>query len=325
MADVISTYGEINPQNTLSLGAYLAFANGARAVALHQVPLEAGQTTLTEQQVLDAIVAVEGDISDGLSPNVIVPLFPATSSILSSLSNHVDLQSSIRFRSERRAILGCRAGTQPREVQALATATSNMRVCLVYPDIGRVSFVDASGVTQNFLVDGSYFAVALAAATTNNTVDPATPWTNRAIRGFTALGRVLDAVDANQTANAGVTVLKSERGVISVRHGLTTNMTSVLTKTPTVIQIADEVHLRARDTLNQYIGVKFLPNVIPQIEGKVNAMFKQLVSEQLITTYTGLSVTQDPNDPTGLLVEAFYKPVFPLLYIQFTFNVRSSL
>lgn len=325
MADVLSTYGEINPQNTLSLGAYIAFANGARAVALHQVPLEAGRTTLTEDQVLSAIESIEGDINDGLSPNVIVPLFPATSSILSAISNHVDLQSSIRYRSERRAILGCRAGTQPREAQALASATSNMRVCLVYPDIGRVSFTDASGVSQNFLVDGSYFAVALAAATTNNTGDPATPWTNRAIRGFTALGRVLDAVDANQTANAGVTVLKSERGVISVRHGLTTNMTSVLTKTPTVIQIADEVHLRARDTLNQYIGVKFLPNVIPQIEGKVNAMFKQLVSEQLISTYTGLSVTQDPNDPTGLLVEAFYKPVFPLLYIQFTFNVRSSI
>jgi len=325
MADVLATYGEISPQNTLSLGAYLAFSNGARAIALHQVPLEAGKNTLTEQQVLTALDAIEGDISDGLSPNVIVPLFPATSSILASISNHVDIQSSIRYRSERRAILGFRAGTQPREAQALATATANTRVCLVYPDIGRVAFTDASGVSQNFLVDGSYFAVALACATTSNAVDPATPWTNRAIRGFTALGRSLDAVDANQTANAGVTVLKSERGVISVRHGLTTNMTSILTKTPTVIQIADEVHLRARDTLNQYIGVKFLPNVVPQIEGKVNAMFKQLVSEQLISTYTGLSVTQDPNDPTALLVEAFYKPVFPLLYIQFTFNVRSSL
>lgn len=325
MADVINTFGDINPQNTLSLGAYLAFLNGARAVALHQVPLQTGFNTLTEQQVLTAIEAVEGDISDGLSPNVVVPLFPATSSILSAISNHVDLQSSLRYRSERRAILGCRAGTQPREAQTLAQSTGNARVTLVYPDIGRVSFVDSLGVTQSFLVDGSYFAVALAAATTSNSVDAATPWTNRAVRGFTALGRLLDAVDANQTANAGVTVLKSELGVISVRHGLTTNMTSVLTKTPTVIQIADEVHIRARDTLNQYIGVKFLPNVVSQIEGKVHFLFKQLVREQLIATYTGISVTQDPNDPTALLVEAFYKPVFPLLYIQFTFNVRSSL
>jgi len=26
-----------------------------------------------------------------------------------------------------------------------------------------------------------------------------------------------------------------------------------------------------------------------------------------------------------LLVDVFYKPIFPLLYIQFTFNVRSSI
>jgi hypothetical protein len=63
---------------------------------------------------------------------------------------------------------------------------------------------------------------------------------------------------------------------------------------------------------------------VGQIEGRVNQLFKDLVKEQIINSYTGLSVTEDPSDPTGLLVSVFYKPVFPLLYIQFTFNVRAT-
>jgi hypothetical protein len=91
------------------------------------------------------------------------------------------------------------------------------------------------------------------------------------------------------------------------------------------VQIADEVHLRARNLLEGYIGQKYLSSVIGQIEGRVNMLFKDLVKEQIIDSYTGLSVVRDPEDPTGLLVEVYYKPVFPLLYIQFTFNIRSSI
>ena len=190
--------------------------------------------------------------------------------------------------------------------------------------MARVSFTDSEGVSQSYLVGGEFVAVAVALATSNPTLDSATPWTNKFISGFTELGRVLDDVDANTTANAGVTVLKQTVNGIQVRHGLTTNMTSILTKTPTVIQIADDVHLRCRNLCNRYIGVKFVPNTIQQIEGKVNNLFKQLVRDQIISTYTGLTVTTDPNDPTGLLVDVFYKPVYPLLYIQFTFTVQGS-
>jgi hypothetical protein len=220
--------------------------------------------------------------------------------------------------------MGCAVGTQPRDAQTLASATGNSRVCLVYPDMAKVSFVDSSGVVQSYLVGGEFVSVAVAMATTNPNFDSATPWTNKTINGFTVLGRTLDDVDANTTANAGVTVLKQTVNGIQVRHGLTTNMTSILTKTPTVIQIADDVHLRCRNLLNRYIGNKFVPNTINQIEGKVNGLFKQLVRDQIIATYTGLTVTTDPSDPTGLLIDVFYKPVYPLLYIQFTFTVQGG-
>lgn len=324
LADVIRTYGDISLENTLSMGAFLAFSNGASAIACKQIQLDVDQTAPTEDQMLTALQEIEGEIVPGLSPSVIMPLLSASTTLLSAISNHCDVQSSIRYRSERRAVLGVAAGTQPRDAQSLAQGVGNTRICLVYPDMAQIRFTDSAGVAQSFLVGGEMIAVAVAMATFNPGLDSATPWTNRSINGFTDLGRTLDDVDANTTANAGVTVLKKTINGIQVRHGLTTDMTSVLTKTPTVIQIADDVHLRCRNLLDSYIGTKFVPNTIQQIQGRVNNLFKQLVRDQIISTYTGLTVTSDPNDPTGLLVDVFYKPVYPLLYIQFTFTVQGS-
>jgi hypothetical protein len=98
-------------------------------------------------------------------------------------------------------------------------------------------------------------------------------------------------------------------------------MSNILTKIPTVIQIADEMQKRARAELDPFIGVKFLPQILGQIEGRLAEMFKRSVQEQIITSFTGISVVVDPTDPTAVIVTAFYVPVFPLLYVQITFRV----
>lgn len=324
LGDVIAEFGDLSSENSLTMAAFFAFSNGVNEIALHQVPVLAGEADLTTAQVLEAIQAVEGEVISGVSPSVIVPLVPASDAVLTELSLHCDIQSSLRYRAERTGIMGFAAGTLPEEAARMASATSNSRVRVVYPDIVSATVTNTQGVTANYLLDGRYLAVAVAAATQAGTVDAATPWTNRAIRGFDSLSRSLDAVDANRTAERGVTILQQRGADIVIRHGLTTDISSVLNKTPTVVQIADEVHRRARNLLGGYIGVKYLPSILPQIEGRVNAMFKALVAEQIIDSYTGIAVRRDPEDPTGMLVECFYKPVFPLLYIQFTFNIRSS-
>jgi hypothetical protein len=325
LSDVVSAYGPVAVDNPLSLGAYIAFLNGAQTIALKQIPLEEGQAEPSVAQMSQALIEVEGEIAVGVSPSVIVPLIPASSELLSDISVHCDVQSSLRFRSERTAILGVPAGTSPEQASTLARNVRNSRVRLIYPDIVSLTLTDTNGVSQNVIVDGRYLAVALAFVTTSANIDVATPWTNRTVVGFNGLLRNLDAVDANKAASSGVTILQQQGAVLNVRQGLTTDGTSILSKTPTVVQIADEVHLRARNLLNGYIGEKYLPSVVGQVEGRVNMMFKDLVKEQIIDSYTGLSVDRDPEDPTGLLVEVYYKPIFPLLYIQFTFNVRSSI
>ena len=79
-----------------------------------------------------------------------------------------------------------------------------------------------------------------------------------------------------------------------------------------------------RRDLDRFIGIKFLPGVLSQIEGQLTTTLKGLKNAEIITAFTGVQA-RTTNDPTIVEVEAFYQPVFPLLYIVITFNVRSNL
>jgi hypothetical protein len=102
-------------------------------------------------------------------------------------------------------------------------------------------------------------------------------------------------------------------------------MSNILTKTPTVITIADEVQRQARATLDRFIGTKFLPGVTSTIEIQLSTTLRQLLEANVIAAYTGVTASVDEEDPTVANVEAYYQPIFPLLYIVVTFNLRSSL
>lgn len=147
----------------------------------------------------------------------------------------------------------------------------------MYPDQIIITFQDNFGGSKDDIVDGTYVAAALAGSVVSPNVDVATPWTGRRLVGFTQLARTLDAVQQNQVAVNGVIVMEDKPPFLRVRHGLTTDMTNILTKTPTVILIADEVQRQARSVLEQFVGIKFLSGVLSQIEGRMAMMLKNLV------------------------------------------------
>jgi hypothetical protein len=325
ITDVVNEYGVVSPDNPLSLAAYLAFLNGASVIGCIQVPKTPGSATASEAAYIAAIDASAGESLPGfVAPAVLVALTPATQTLARYMAIHCDTQSSIRFKAERTAIFGFAAGTRVDQAIAIAQTAGDTRVRFVYPDIASISLTDALGVTKNYLVDGRYLAATVAAATTSPTIDPATPWESRTLTGFTSLNRRLDAVRANQLAVGGITVLENRPPFIRIRHGLTSDMTNVLTKTPTVIQIADEIQKRVRAVCNPFVGAKFLPQILGQIEGRLAEMFKVAVNEQLIANFTNVAVEADPTDPTAVIVSAYYQPVFPLLYIAVTLRVSAS-
>jgi len=329
LATIEQAFGSIGPDSPTSLASYLMMLNGGGAIGIKQVKRSAGSTNATEESYMEAIDELEGLLPGGIRPSVLLPLVPTSLQLANYLSQHCTIQSDITHRAERTAILGFQAGTQPSEAAALVKdlngGQGDMRIRFVYPDMMTVTTTDALGNDTESLIDGRYLAVMMGARQLSSNRDVATPWTGTRLVGTNGLARQLDAVSQNQVASAGVSVMEMRGGQICVRHGLTSDLSDVLTKTPTVTQIIDEVQQQARNTLASYIGVKFLPSILSQVEGRVAKMFGNMMDAQIVANYTGVKASINPDDPTMANLEAYYQPIFPLLYIVLSFNLRSQL
>lgn len=322
--DVVKEYGPLRADNTLTLAAYIAFLNGASLVALKQVQRETGGTQATTQAYLDALIELEEPMAGNINPAVVVPL-TTNGTVQAALLSHVERQSSIRYRHERIGIIGTAIGTAPEEAQELAPAFKSNRIVLVYPDGAIIPLVDELGKEVEVAVDGTFLAVAFSAINVSPQFDVATTMTRKQIIGFRRLIRKLKAVQANQTAVAGVTIFEQLDPVIQVRQSITTDPTNTLTREIAITTIADYVQQQARFSLEQFIGVKLLPRVLGAIEDTLAAVLQALVNAEIITAYTGISAVQDTSDPTIIRCEAYYSPVFSVHWIVLTFNLRARL
>jgi hypothetical protein len=69
--------------------------------------------------------------------------------------------------------------------------------------------------------------------------------------------------------------------------------------------------------------VKFLGGVLGDIERVLKTTLRGLINAQIISKFSSVTAKVDPTDPTSVLVEVVYVPVFPLNYITITFSLRS--
>jgi hypothetical protein len=319
-----AAYGEASPDNPVTLASVLAILNGAVLVGIKQVPREGtGQASIESYR--DAIEALEGTLPGEISLDILTPLRGDSLELYQFLARSNVRQSSIRYRQERTSIVGVSGGTTGVEVQNMAQTLNETRMRVVYPDIATMSITDAFANTKEHLIGGPILASMLVGSVVSPSLDVATPWTGRNLVGVTQLGRKLDAVEANQIAIRGVTVLIDKPPFIRVRQGFSTDMSTILTKTPTIVMIADEVQRQSRVVLEKFIGIKNVPGINSQIEGRLAMLLKSMVAAQILSGYTGISARQAPDDVTVIEVEAFYSPVFPILYLVLTYHLRSSL
>jgi hypothetical protein len=221
--------------------------------------------------------------------------------------------------------IGFASGTTPTNAQTIAKALASQRIVAFYPDSAVITLSNELGENFETLVDGTNFAAAFAGAVVSPSIDVATPYSHRRVQGFTRIPRIMDAVEMNQTATAGVTILEDLDPIIRVRHGLTTNMNSVLTRLPTVTQIADHVSQNSRSVLDAFVGTKFLSSRVNEVEVSMTSLFKSLIQQEIVSAFTGIAAAIDAEDPTVLRAEAYYQPIFPLLYLMLTFNLRARI
>lgn len=319
-----ANFGRTSTENRVTLGAYLAILNGALLVGISQVQKQPNTNQASAQSFNGAIAALAKPLQGNILPDIIVPL-ATDSSVYAFLTNHCEIQSSIRNQAERMGMIGFASGTTPTAAQSVARSLGSNRIVAYYPDSAVITLTDEVGQSFEEIVDGTFFAAAAAGAVVSPAIDVATPYSRRRIIGFTRIPRVLDPVEANQTAVAGVTLLDDLGTLIRIRHGLTTQMDSILTRLPTVTQISDFVQQQSRATLDAFVGTKFLNSRTTEVEVAMTSLLKQLLQAEIIGAFTGVQAEVDPNDPTILRFGAFYQPIFPLLYLVLTFNLRANL
>lgn len=317
-----ANFGLPTPENPLSLGARLALLNGAVVVGLKQVLKTFGSAQATTGSYLAAIDELKKPMAGNVKPDVIVPL-GTDPIIFAYLNQHCVFMSSPRQEGERIGIVGTAIGTTPIGVQAIARGLSSELMLVVYPDSFVVSVQDdASGNITDRLVDGTFVAAALAGSMTSPSLDVATPLTRRQIVGFKQLGRILDPTEANSVAVAGVTVIEQVDSGLRVRHGLTTRVDNVITRTPSVTLTIQFVQQTMRRTLDPFIGQKFVASLPKQVEIQMNGAFGSMIGAQIVSQVSGIVASVDDQDPTVMRTEAIYIPVFPLEYIVSTMSIR---
>ena len=325
LKDVVSAIGEVNTDNRLSLAAYLAFSNGAIAVALAQVLRDNTGVDATFESYKEVLRTIESPIEGtGVKPNIICPV-TIKQDVINEMRLHCEKLSTIRYKSERTGVFGYAVGTTPEQAQQFAKNMKSERLVGLFPDGAIIGLIDELGNVNEAVVDGSLLASAYAGLVVNPTYDVATPLTHKTLTGFRRLVRQVDAVTMNQTAVAGITVLEDLVPNILIRHAMTTNPDNVLTREPTVVYIKDYAQQQLRNALEKFIGIKFFPTVIQDVESKVDNIMNQMINQEIITAFTGTAAVQDENDPTILRIETYYSPVFPLNWIVLTLNLRVKL
>ena len=321
--------GPLNVNNKLALAAHLAFLNGAPGVILMQVQKTTGGAEAPASRYISAIDSFSLPMEGGLRPALMEPVVGSGSTLGNSVLSYTRtsniIQSSIRYANERMTYFGFTPGQTPTQAMALAQSYNSERMTGIYPDGAVVVLTDELGNETEFLVDGSLLAAALSGRDTSPAYDVAEPLTRKPIVGFKRLYRRLDTVTQAQVANAGVTILEEQAAGIIVKIDLTTDVSSVLTRTPSVIRIKDFVQQGIRNALMPYIGQKFVSSRTSEITNSVKSYMSALIKAQIITGFTGVSAIPDPVDPTTIQVTATYSPVLPLLWIVVTFNLRTRL
>lgn len=321
---LLTATGGLTINNKLGLAGHLAFLNGTSAIAVLQIEKTSGADDAPASRYILGIDYFNEPMTGGVKPTLMEPLTTNTT-VLAYLKTSNLIQSGIRYGNEHMSYFGFPTNTTPATAQVYARAVNSERMIGIYPDGAITSIVDELGNEVEYLVDGSYMAAAVAGRDTSPAFDVAEPLTRKPIVGFKRLFRRMDSVTSAQTANSGLTLFEETASGIQIKFALTTDVSSPLTRTPSVVRTKDFVQRGSRSILQPYIGRKNLIGRKSEIEKTLKSYLSALKAAHIITAYTGVKAQQDPNDPTIINVVAYYSPVFPVLWIVITYNLRMNI
>lgn len=319
--DIQNAYGppmDVNGNiiSELTLGAYFAFQNGANQLIACAVQPTATPPTL--QNYTDALNKFQ--VIDSIA--VVVPC-TGNQSLFAAVQTHVDTESVNSH--ERRALVGMDGS-----VTAVPSATritnaqsiSDTRVAMVSP--ATVTYFNPN--TNSAQILGGQF-LACAVAGVNAGLSPATPLTRKNISGFVNIAESLPEPQKDQEAQSGLMVCENTNsGTIRIRHGVTTNPSTLITREWTITGQSDSMVYQLRAFLDGdgLIGGVINNLTMPNIKASASAALADLVQSGVILGYSGLAVSQLVNSPDVVEIIFAWQPSIPLNYILVSYSIDTT-
>jgi hypothetical protein len=301
----------------LTLACSFAFLNGARTIVAAAVK---NPNSPQVSDYRDALATFEGilDISVVVCAN-------GSSGLHTAVRDHVVSQSSAR--AERKAILGVDGSSTAIDSSTLisyAQAIESSRVALVSPAV--VNYYNTS-LNKTVVLGGQYLAAALAGVAVS--LSPATPLTRKQVLGFASVPNAADAQKSRET-QGGLLVIDSlnNTGSLRVRHGVTTDPSSIVTREWSILSQQDAMSFRLRSFFDTdgIIGSIITDTTMANVKASAESALQSLIADQSIASYQGLTVRQSSTNLDVVQISFAWKASLPLNYIvvQFTLDVTSG-
>lgn len=300
-------------ENPLVFGAELAFKNGAmivKTLAIDPDPENVGSSTV---DVGDYSYAIENRATQ--EDKDILVVLSTSSSLHGTIKSHVNTVSNAG--EECIALIGTNI-TDSATLITYATGLNDKRCVLVVP--GSVNIYN--GFTNSIeAVDSTFVAAALSGILSSSQIQA--PITNRRITGFDSLPAASKYAESqkNSLATNGCLIIESRGSALVVRHGLTSNTTTLESQEISVVRETDYMLSTLRSSLQSiFIGGVIDPTTVSSIRAVSESILDSLVSDNAIYGYKDLKVRQNPDTSTQIDVKFAFQPIYPLNYLVIEFN-----
>jgi hypothetical protein len=309
----------------ITLAAKIALENGAASVLCVPTNPAAGDY---RAQLASAYKKIEVDYRAQL----LVPLFvdgaydahtpTNVANMLADVKNHCETAANEGF--GRIAFAGVATsydGTSGHD--QLAQQQSSKRLVLAYPN--RILAFN-SAVNASTEIDGFYLAAAMAGRLARNPV--ARGLSRQSLTSFTGLpapvAQQMTRTFKNNLSKSGVCVAEiNSANQLVVRHGLSTQMTSILTQEISLTRVGDTLLQMVQTGMENsgLIGEPITPEMTTNVKSSLVGLLEQAVSDEVIVAYANVQVRQLSADPSIIEATFSYKPAIPMNYIVVKFAV----
>ena len=340
--DIFSTYGDCLcyadhtgktlELNRLALGLYLARLNGTTSVYGLQVNYNRSETKLAPDQYDYAVALAKLEAADFVYR--IVPL-DLNNNINEVVINHVELMSSPEEKGERRAFLSYAAvgaindfNDLYKEVGGYASRINNERINLLNKYNAGI-YLPSGELLDPIDVAGSEPFICAALAGKEGSMNISSSLTKTTLSGFASIKEIVPTLrtQRNMLAQKGVMLLEngaSGDSLTTVRHSLTTNMSTIETRETSVVTIKDYTGKLLRNTLDQFIGKANLitDELLTRIQASCETTLDSEISSNIIVQGEVTDIHQSETDKDRVILVVNIQPPYPCNGIDIT--VQSS-